>query len=72
MITDKQITAPAETPGFITTEQFLQRVPISRRTLATWRMEGKIPFVNVTGRRILFHWPSVEAAMLRNQKGGAE
>jgi len=63
---------PGQEPGFITTEEFLARVPISRRTLATWRKELKIPFVNVSGRRILFHWPSVEAALLRNQKGAAE
>jgi hypothetical protein len=30
---------------------------------------GKIPFVRLGGRRILFHWPSVEAALLRYQRG---
>jgi hypothetical protein len=27
--------------------------------------------VNLGGRRVLFHWPSVEAALLRKQNGGA-
>jgi predicted site-specific integrase-resolvase len=58
---------PSET-GFIDTATLLQRLPISRRTLATWRTNGKIPWVNVTGRRILFHWASVEAAILRQQR----
>jgi hypothetical protein len=42
-------------------------LPISRRTLFNWRMTGKIPCVRLGGRRILFHWPSVEAALLRYQ-----
>jgi hypothetical protein len=33
-------------------------------------MTGKIPCVRLGGRRILFHWPSVEAALLRHQRGG--
>jgi hypothetical protein len=48
--------------------EILRRVPISRRTLGKWRIEGKIPFLNLGGRRILYHWPSVLAALLRNQK----
>jgi predicted site-specific integrase-resolvase len=66
---DSQIAAPPNEAGFIDTETMLQRLPISRRTLATWRTSGKIPFVNVTGRRVLFHWPSVESALLRLQRG---
>jgi predicted site-specific integrase-resolvase len=45
----------------------LARLPISRRTLFNWRTTGKIPCVRLGGRRILFHWPSVEAALLRYQ-----
>ena len=59
-------------PGFIDTATLLQRLPISRRTLATWRTSGKIPFVNVTGRRVIFHWPTVEQALLRMQRGGGQ
>jgi hypothetical protein len=56
--------------GFIDQKQLLARLPISRRTLFNWRMTGKIPCVRLGGRRILFHWPSVEAALLRHQHGG--
>ncbi len=50
-------------------KQLLTRLPISRRTLFSWRASGKIPFVNLGGRRILFHWKSVETALLRQQRG---
>ena len=56
--------------AFIDEKQLLARLPVSRRTLLNWRMTGKIPCVRLGGRRILFHWPSVEAALLRYQRGG--
>jgi predicted site-specific integrase-resolvase len=52
---------------FIDEKQLLAKLPISRRTLFNWRASGKIPCVRLGGRRILFHWPSVEAALLRYQ-----
>ena len=58
----------AEREFFITETELLRRLPVSRRTLFGWRTSGKIPFVRVSGRRLLFHWPSVEAALLRQQK----
>jgi hypothetical protein len=59
------------TAGFIDEKELLTRLPVSRRTLWQWRATGKIPCVRVPGgRRVLFHWPSVEAALLRKQKGG--
>jgi len=33
-----------------------------------WLLNGKA--LSLGGRRILFHWPSVEAALLRHQRGG--
>jgi predicted DNA-binding transcriptional regulator AlpA len=57
--------------GFIDQKQLLARLPISRRTLFNWRTSGKIPCVRLGGRRILFHWPSVEAALLRHQNPAA-
>ena len=62
---------PPLEPGFIGQKQLLARLPISRRTLYNWRRAGKIPSVRIGGRRILFHWPSVEAALLRHQRGGS-
>ena len=67
-----QQTAPASEEAFLDEKQILERLPISRRTLANYRTAGKIPFVRLGGRRILFHWPSVEAALLRHQRGGAQ
>ena len=61
---------PSSEAGFIDEKQLLARLPVSRRTLFNWRMTGKIPCVRLGGRRILFHWPSVEAALLRHQRGG--
>ena len=63
---------PLREEAFLDEKELLQRLPISRRTLFTWRTSGKIPYVCVGGRRVLFHWPSVEAALLRLQRGGVE
>jgi predicted site-specific integrase-resolvase len=62
--------APSSETAFIDEKELLNRIPVSRRTLFSWRETGKIPCVRLGGRRVLFHWPSVEAALLRKQKGG--
>ncbi len=64
-------TAPSGEAGFINEKQLLARLPISRRTAFTWVQTGKLPCVKIN-RRKLFHWPSVEAALLRQQHGGGE
>jgi predicted DNA-binding transcriptional regulator AlpA len=64
-----QQPAPASEEAFLDEKQILVRLPVSRRTLFNWRASGKIPHVKI-GRRNLFHWPSVEAALLRQQHGG--
>jgi hypothetical protein len=61
-------TAPASGDTFLDEKQILARLPICRRTLFNWRASGKIPHLKI-GRRNLFHWPSVEAALLRQQRG---
>jgi len=66
----EQNQTPASGAGFINQKQLLARLPISRRTLFNWRKTGKIPCVRLGASRILFHWPSVEAALLRHQRGG--
>jgi hypothetical protein len=58
--------------NFINERELLRNLPVSRRTLWNYRATGKIPFVRLGGRRILYHWPSVEAALLRNQRGDVE
>jgi predicted DNA-binding transcriptional regulator AlpA len=64
--------APSGETGFIDEKELLKRLPVSRRTLFSWRTTGKIPSVRLGGRRVLFHWPSIEAALLRMQKGGVQ
>lgn len=63
---ETQIATPNE-QGFIGEVELLKRLPISRGTLFNYRKAGRIPAV-VIGRRVLFHWPSVEAALLRQQR----
>jgi len=56
--------------AFLTESQLQERLPLSRRTLYDLRTSGKLPFVRLPGaRRLLFHWPTVEAALLRQQRG---
>ena len=65
-------TVSGSYPGlFIDESECLRRVPVSRRTWFAWRMAGKIPTIKI-GRRSLYHWPSVEMALLRMQRGGTE
>lgn len=72
MSTEIQVTASSSETSFIDEKELLKRLPVSRRTLFSWRTTGKIPFVRLGGRRVLFHWPSIEAALLRMQKGGVQ
>ena len=64
-----QLAAPASETGFINEQELLRRLPISRRTLFNLRMSGKIPCVRLGGRRVLFHWPTIETTLLRQQRG---
>jgi predicted site-specific integrase-resolvase len=62
-------SAPPSEAGFINEKELLKRIPVSRRTAFTWVQSGKLPCVKI-GRRKLFHWPSVEVALLRQQRNG--
>lgn len=64
----EETSAPANSP-FVDEAECLRRVPVSRRTWYSWRAAGKIPTIKV-GRRCLYHWDSVVAALLRMQRGG--
>jgi hypothetical protein len=62
-------TPPNPVPaGLIDEPEILKRVPVSRRTWGNWKAKGIVPFIRI-GRRCLYHWPSVEAALLRRQTG---
>ncbi len=54
--------------GFLNEAEVLERIPVSRSTLSTWKEGGVIPFIRV-GRRCLYDWPSVKSALLQRQKG---
>ena len=48
----------------------LERLPISSRTARDWRKRGVLPYIKPGGKAIIYHWPTVERALLRLQKGG--
>jgi hypothetical protein len=56
--------------GFIDEKQLLARLPISRGTLGNWKAKGLLPYIKI-GRRCLYDWASVQAALLRRQRGGS-
>ena len=58
---------------FIDEAELRRRLGTSRRTIFSWRVSGKIPFVRIPGSRLIrYHWPSIENFLLRQQKGGAQ
>ena len=57
--------------GFFGFQQLCAVVPLSPRTLRSLIHDGTIPHIRTKGgRRLIFHGPSVERALLRFQKGG--
>ena len=58
--------------AFIDEKELLRRIPVSRRTLFAWRRAGKLSSIQVSGRRLLFHWPTVRSALIRQQRGGTD
>lgn len=54
--------------GFLDTDGILARLPVCRRTLQDWREHGKIPYIQLGDRRVIYHWDSVKNALLRQQK----
>ena len=56
--------------NFVGENTIVERVNLSRRTIYDLRVKGVIPYIRLGGRRIIYHWPSVEAALLRAQRGG--
>jgi len=61
----KATTSPPE--GLIDEPELLRRLPVSRRTAWNLRACGKLPFVKL-GKRVFYHWLTVESALLRQQK----
>ena len=52
---------------FLTVAELQKKIPVSRRTIFAWRKAGWLPSVQA-GTKILFHWKSVEDALLRQQR----
>jgi hypothetical protein len=55
--------------AFMDEKELLTKLPISRRTLGTWKATGVLPYIKI-GRRCLYDWASVQGALLRRQRGG--
>jgi hypothetical protein len=64
-------TAPPGEGGFLSEAQILARIPVSRRTLGSWKAKGILPFIKIN-RRCLYSWDSVREALLRKERGGQE
>jgi excisionase family DNA binding protein len=62
-----RLESASDLKAFINEKELLQRIPVCRRTIYNWIRNGKLPCVKI-GRRKLFHWPTVEATLLRLQK----
>ena len=60
---------PQPRSEFLTEPELLARLPISRRTLFNWIQQGKLPVCKINRRKI-YHWPSCQAALLRQQRNG--
>jgi hypothetical protein len=69
MSTGKVQDAPASEETFLDEKQLLARLPISRRTLGNWKSKGILPFIKI-GRRCIYDWPNVQAALRRRERGG--
>jgi len=68
-------TPPDRKPprGFLDFAGLLAALPLGERTARAEIKKGRIPAIRLpNGRRLLFHWPSVEKSLLRFQRGGIE
>ncbi len=68
----KEAVSTPLSDGFLTERQLLDRLHVCRRSLVSWRKSGKIPFIRLGTRKLLYHWESVETALLRLQRGGCQ
>ncbi len=64
-----QPRSESDLKAFLDEKELLKQISVCRRTLYNLRASGKIPSIRL-GRRNFYHMPSVEAALLRLQRGG--
>ena len=63
----EQSTLPT---SFINFAELSRHVPLCERSLREAIRRGRIPSIRLPGaRRVMFHWDSVQAALLRMQRG---
>lgn len=57
-------------PKFIDFAELSRHVPLCERSLREAIRRGRIPSIRLPGsRRVMFHWDSVQEALLRLQRG---
>ena len=60
----------ASSPKFIDFAELARHVPLCERSLREAIRRGRIPSIRLPGaRRVMFHWDSVQSALLRMQRG---
>jgi excisionase family DNA binding protein len=59
---------PKLATDFIDTVELCRRLGCSRRTTTNLRLRGKLPTIKL-GKLVRYHWPTVEAALIRRQTG---
>ena len=68
MSTTIQLPASDNGPEIMNEATLRTKFPVSKRTLKNWRDEGSLPYIRLPKSRLIwYHWPSVQAALLRQQ-----
>jgi hypothetical protein len=65
----QQKTPPGDA-DFITEDELVERLKISRGTAINHRKAGLLPFVKL-GHAVRYHWPTVMESLLRRQREAA-
>jgi predicted site-specific integrase-resolvase len=71
IVNDTESQSATHSQVFIDQPELLRRLGICRKTAWTWERQGKLPVVKIFHTK-RYHWASVEAALLRQQRGGCQ
>jgi len=69
VVNDTKSQTATSTEVFIGQAELLRRLGICRKTAYLWERQSKLPVVKINHTK-RYHWPTVEAALLRMQRGG--
>ena len=62
------VPVPNQPPNdFVHSAELARRLGIGVGTLRQWTKVGKLPFIQLR-RKIVWHWPTVQQALLRAQR----